>query len=145
MIAQPFMRRGEEPLPLSRITEGVRLQPVDAMVRARVQLVARVIVEEPLDGAVVPELRRRARHQVHAVDLQRSVGLEPHAVELAGVAVGVAPVARPFPMTEVADEHLALRPARDRADPRRDRGAEDGTRPIAAHEIPVAVADGITG
>ena len=142
VVREPVVRGGEEPLALIRRAVLVRKHAVDAVVGADVQLVRMqgVIVEQALHRPVVPVLRAVAEDQIEAIHLQGPVRAQPDAVELAGVPVRVAPVGAAVVDAEVTNEDFTSGAALDLADARVRGGAVDGTLPVAAGDVRIAVA-----
>src|SRR6266404_9263382 len=145
VIGEPLLGGGKEPLAFFWRAVFVRPDAVHSVVGSDVQLVRvlDVVVEHPLDGAVVPELRGIGGHQVQSIDLEASRAGQPDPIELPAMAIRIAPVRAPIVDAEVADEHLALGAPLDLADARIGRGPEDRTPPVPSREVRVAVLDPI--
>src|SRR5437763_354672 len=98
-----------------------------------------VIVEEPLDGTVVPELGGSAGDQIESIDLQGAARGQPHSIELARVPVRIAPVPDSVVVAEVPDEDLARRSALDLADAGIGSRAIDRAASVSSGDVRVAI------
>src|SRR5438874_5438235 len=141
VIGHPIVRRGEEPFPSVRRAVLVGPDAVDAVIGPDVQLVRmeEVIVEEPLDGTVVPELGGSAGDQIESIDLQGAARGQPHSIELARVPVRIPPVPDSVVVAEVPDEDLARRSAFDLADAGIGGCAVDRAASVSPSDVRVAV------
>ena len=133
------------------VLELVRRESRDAVVRAYEQLVRvlEVVVDHPLDVAVVPEGGAVPREHLQPVDLDavdRAVGLQLEAdtIELAAVAqrIDPGPVVRvgPVVLAAVADEDLVIPAADDLLDARPVGGARNLAELVGLRNVAIAGA-----